>query len=302
MLFFRQALPYKDLHLTNPCCNDIIRESDMQYGGIVMKISFSTLGCPRWTFREILATAVDLGYQGIEVRGIGKDISAPSIHDFSAENLAHTREELRRLNLTIPCLDSDCCIHLRENEKAVDAEIEAYVTLAQQLGAPYVRIMATAPVPQPMGTIDEGYVRERAIRLGAMARTHGVRLLIETHGIWSDSAKLARLLSLIGSDGIGALWDVHHPYRFMGERPQTTFDNLKPWLCHTHFKDSLRTGDGYRYALPGFGDVPIAEAVRVLEAGQYAGFYSLEWVKRWDTTLEEPGIVFAHYANFMRTL
>ena len=64
----------------------------------------------------------------------------------------------------------------------------------------------------------------------------------------------------------------------------------------------LRTGDGYRYALPGFGDVPIAEAVRVLEAGQYAGFYSLEWVKRWDTTLEEPGIVFAHFANYMRTL
>ena len=39
-----------------------------------MKISFSTLGCPRWSFREIMATAVDLHYQGIEVRGIGKDI------------------------------------------------------------------------------------------------------------------------------------------------------------------------------------------------------------------------------------
>jgi len=274
----------------------------MQYGGIPVKISFSTLGCPRWSFSEITATAVDLGYQGIEVRGIGKQISAPSVPEFSGENLPRTIAELKRMNLQIPCLDSDCCIHLRENEKAVDAEIQAYVLLAERLGAPYVRIMATAPVPQPVGTVDEGYVRDRAVRLGTMAREHGVKLLIETHGVWSDSAKLARLLSLIGSEGVGALWDVHHPYRFMGEAPQTTVENLKPWLCHTHLKDSKKTGDGYRYALPGFGDVPLAEAVRALKAEDYDGFYSLEWVKRWDTTLEEPGIVFAQYANFMRTL
>ena len=39
----------------------------------------------------------------------------------------------------------------------------------------------------------------------------------------------------------------------------------------------------------------------MLKDGGYDGFYSLEWVKRWDTTLEEPGIVFAHFANYMRT-
>ena len=67
-------------------------------------------------------------------------------------------------------------------------------------------------------------------------------------------------------------------------------------------KDSTATADGYRYALPGFGDVPLEEIVGVLKDGGFEGFYSLEWVKRWDTTLEEPGIVFAHYANYMRTL
>ena len=267
-----------------------------------MKISFSTLGCPRWSLKEIMATAVDLGYQGIEVRGVGKDISVPSIPDFADQNLPHTLEVLRRMSLAIPCLDSDCCIHLRESEKAVQAEVAAYIALAEKLGTPYVRVMATAPVPQPVGTVDEGYVRERAIALGELAKEHGVKLLIETHGVWSDSEKLARLLSLIGSPSVGALWEVHHPYRFMGEKPQTTVDNLRPWLWHTHMKDSQRTSDGYRYVLPGFGDVPLAESVRTLDAVGYAGYYSLEWVKRWDTTLEEPGIVFAHFANFMRTL
>ncbi len=267
-----------------------------------MKISFSTLGCPRWSLKEIMATAVDLGYQGIEVRGVGKDISVPTVPEFSTENLPGTLATLRRMNLAIPCLDSDCCIHLRENEKAVAAEVAAYVALAEKLGTPYVRVMATAPVPQPVGTVDEPYVRERAVALGELARAHGVKLLIETHGVWSDSEKLARLLSLISSPSVGALWDVHHPYRFMGEKPETTVMNLKPWLWHTHMKDSQRSESGYRYTLPGFGDVPLAESVHTLDAVGYTGYYSLEWVKRWDTTLEEPGIVFAHFANFMRTL
>ena len=42
-----------------------------------MKISFSTLSCPRWGWGEIIASAHDLGYDGIEIRGVGKDISVP---------------------------------------------------------------------------------------------------------------------------------------------------------------------------------------------------------------------------------
>ena len=267
-----------------------------------MKISFSTLGCPHWSWREITSAAVDLGYQGIEMRGIGTDISVPVIPVFAEENLAHTMIELKRMKLQIPCLDSDCCIHLRESETAVDIEVKAYLTLAKKLGTPYVRIMAAAPVPKPVGTVDEGYVRDHVIKLSKLAQKYGVKLLIETHGIWSNTEKLARLLEDIHSDSVGALWDIHHPYRFMGETPQATCENLRPYICHTHWKDSQKTADGYRYTLPGFGDVPLEAAAKALQDIGYDGFYSLEWVKRWDTTLEEPGIVFAHYANYMRTL
>ncbi|HPJ03849.1 MAG TPA: sugar phosphate isomerase/epimerase family protein [Candidatus Limiplasma sp.] len=266
-----------------------------------MKISFSTLGCPHWSWREITSAAVDLNYQGIEMRGIGTDISVPVIPVFSENNIDHTISELKRMNLVIPCLDSDCCIHLSDSEAPVDIEVEAYLKLAKKLSTPYVRIMAAAPVPKPVGTVDEGYVREHAAKLGGIAEQYGVTLLIETNGVWSDTEKLARLLEAIDSKFVKALWDVHHPYRFKGESPQVTAGNLRPWLCHTHFKDSQKTADGYRYALPGFGDVPLEGAVHALDAIGYDGFYSLEWVKRWDTTLEEPGIVFAHYANYMRT-
>ena len=52
----------------------------------------------------------------------------------------------------------------------------------------------------------------------------------------------------------------------------------------------------------GYGDVPIFDAVELLKAKGYDGYLTLEWVKRWNPDLQEPGIVFAHYMNYMRYL
>lgn len=35
-----------------------------------MKIAFPTLGCPDWNWEDIMVAAKDLGYDGIELRGI----------------------------------------------------------------------------------------------------------------------------------------------------------------------------------------------------------------------------------------
>ena len=58
-----------------------------------MKLSFSTLGCPRWTLKEIVATAKDLGFDGVEIRGIGDKINALEIPEFWA---SHSLSDLGR--------------------------------------------------------------------------------------------------------------------------------------------------------------------------------------------------------------
>ncbi|MDR2658237.1 MAG: sugar phosphate isomerase/epimerase [Oscillospiraceae bacterium] len=267
-----------------------------------MKISFSTLGCPRWSWQDITATARDLGYDGVEVRGIGQDISAPSIPQFAPDAIPSTRAQLDRMNLTIPCLASECTLHQRDAAARTAKEVTAYIKLAKALGVPYIRLMGAAAVPHPMGTVDAGFVREEAQKFGEEAAAAGVILLLETHGVWSDSEKLARLLEEVSSPAVQALWDVHHPYRYHGEKPRVTWDNLGRYIRHAHLKDSRMEAGVLRYALPGYGDVPFEEAVGLMESGGYKGFYSLEWVKRWDLTLEEPGIVFAHFVNIMRSL
>ena len=64
-------------------------------------------------------------------------------------------------------------------------------------------------------------------------------------------------------------------------------------------KDSLKINGEIKYKMMGYGDVPVMQAMDELKKSGYDGFISLEWLKRWNPDLQEPGIVFAHYKSYM---
>ena len=66
-----------------------------------MKISFSTLACPDYSWSDIYPMAKDLGFDGIEVRGIGAETCALYAEPFTAAKLDSTIEKLNKLNFLI---------------------------------------------------------------------------------------------------------------------------------------------------------------------------------------------------------
>ena len=74
------------------------------------------------------------------------------------------------------------------------------------------------------------------------------------------------------SDNIGALWDIHHPYRFQDERPGETVQNLGAYIKYTHIKDSVMEDGKVSYRLIGEGDLPIEEAMLALRSINYEGY------------------------------
>ena len=68
-----------------------------------MKISFSTLACPDFSWTDIYSMAKDFGFDGIEIRGLGNEIFSVNAQPFKAENLPKTIEKLKSLGLEIPC-------------------------------------------------------------------------------------------------------------------------------------------------------------------------------------------------------
>ena len=266
-----------------------------------MKISFSTLGCPQWSWEDIVATAKDFGFNGIEVRGIGNELYVPKAKPFLDSNIQATKERLAKLNLEIPCLTSSCYLFDKSKREFYLNEGREYVDLAMRLGTPFVRVLGDES-PEPKGAVDFDYIAESLLELGKYAEGKNVKVLVETNGIFSDSDQMQRLMEKVDSPNVGVLWDIHHPFRFMHEPVEKTYAALKPFVMLVHIKDSIVENGKIKYKMQGSGDVPVKEALLLLKNNKFDGYVSLEWVKRWCIELEDPGVVFSHFVNYVRDI
>ena len=265
-----------------------------------MKISFSTLGCPDFSWSDIYSMAKDCGFHGIEMRGLGGNIFSVHAAPFKPENLAATRAQLKRLKLEICCLSSGCALRFTEKRDETVAELKEYIALAEALGTPYIRILGDLTA-EPTTDFDDEAVIEPLRKLAPIAEAAGVTLLVETNGVYSNTARLADVLAQIGSDSVAALWDLNHPYRFAGESPAETIKNLGAYVKHVHIKDSVMQDGKVAYRIIGEGDLPIDDFMSALRSVNYEGYVSLEWLKQYMPDLSDAGIVFPHYAHFMQS-
>ena len=264
-----------------------------------MKLAFSTLGCPEWDLDRIITAAREWGYDGVEWRGYQDEMELPRAPIFTAAARNETRRRFQDSALEFVCLGSsvrlsDPAPERRERERSAFA---AYAELARFLGCGLVRVFG--------GNLPSGVDRAAALpemaafvrELGEIAAEHGVTLVLETHDAFSTGAQVAELLRRADHPSVGALWDLHHPYR-QGEPPETTVQVLDPYLRHAHVKDSR---DGH-YCLMGEGDVPLARMLGLLRERGYEGWISVEWEKRWHPEIAAPEEVFPQYARRLREL
>jgi len=263
-----------------------------------MKLAFSTLGCPDFSWNDIYSMAKDLGFDGIEIRGLGDEIFAVQAQPFTEPQLSKTIKKLAELRIKIPCLSSGCSLNSSENSLKNHEEILQYIKLAAKLGTPFVRILGDLS-PQINGEVDDEVVLASIQRLIPIAEANGVTLLVETNGAYADTTRLCNLLNNIASDAVAALWDMNHPYRYMNEKPEKTVQNLGSYIKYVHIKDSVIENGKTVYKMMGEGDLPIDEMMRALQSINYEGYLSLEWGKRWATDLDDAGVVFPNFVNYM---
>ena len=59
--------------------------------------------------------------------------------------------------------------------------------------------------------------------------------------------------------------------------------------------------DKLQYVFLGKGDVPIMNALQILSADGYPGFYSFEWEKLWHPEIAEPELALADYPQAIKS-
>ncbi len=260
-----------------------------------MKIAFSTLGCPNYSFKDICIMAKDLGFQGIEVRQIdSENVRSP----FAPDKCEETAKRLRTMRLGVPCLSTGCCLNDVEKKAENRKEILGYIDTAFAIGTPYVRVLVEETAA-PKSVVDDDVVYNELMELIPYAEEKNVTILLETSGAYGDTERLRALLDRVQSDYIGALWDMHHPYRYFHEKPEKTLQNLGAYIKHVHIKDSVISDGKTVYKILGEGDLPLDDMLLALRSINYEGFVSLEWIKQWAPDLMDADIVFPQFVNFM---
>ena len=262
-------------------------------------LSFSTLGCPAWTFSQAIQHASANNYQGIEIRGIKGDLDLPNQPIFSATNLASTSREVADKNLKIVNLGSSANLHfldLAKRQKNLD-EAKKYIELANQLACPFIRVFPN-DLPKDQ---DEKATVETIINslreLGDYAKNSGVKVLLESHGKVIKSDMLLHIMQEANHQNVGLVWDFFNMWSVTKEAPAEMYQQLKKYIFHTHIKDAILTEKGETYTLLGEGNSPVKEALHALKSGGYAGYYSFEWEKLWHPEIQEPEIALPHFAK-----
>ena len=264
-----------------------------------MKLAFSTLGCPDWSWKEIYATAFDIGFDGIEIRGLENEMYLPDFPKFSDNNLC----KIKRIfsgSTKISMLTSGAVIGNPKSAEPFYREATEYIDLAKKLEVPFVRLMIS-PQPYPTET-DYDFGVKQYQKICDYAKDSGVTPLIETNGILADTKRMKQFIIDTNRENSGVLWDINHPFHYFGESISESAQNIGDKLRYLHIKDSEKVGEKVVYRMAGYGDIPFIELIAELRKLQFEGYLSLEWVKRWLPELEEPGIVFSHYLNYMKRL
>ena len=260
-----------------------------------MKLSFSTRGWHDNTFEEFCDIAVDLGFGGIELHNINNRLFTDrdgAFHDYAA---AATLRRLYEKKLRLPCIDSLCDIADDKAEETTLDEIRRCMGVAANLHIPNVRIKAMSGDASSMDDI-----AARIAQILPQAQEQGITILIETSGLFSNTALLREMLNRFASDNLAALWNMNSAYFGCGESSETIIQNLGAYLKHVIFYDGVRTQNGVEFCLAGEGELPIKEMMLALRSVNYDGFISLVWDPKWCVELDDMEIIFSQYVNFMK--
>lgn len=267
-----------------------------------MKLAFSTLGCPDWTFDEVLDRAQAMGFDAIELRGVNGRMRADEIEVFAPENREATMKKVADHRLVIRSFGASASFHdparledsLHDGRTAVD--------LCAAIGVPFVRVFGNNI--DPKSTTLRGQVQrvaEGIRRLCDYAKDKPVTILLEVHGDFNSAERILTTYDLVARDNLAILWDVAHSDVVDRGDFMSFWQPVKHLIRHVHIKDHRRVeGGSPQLCSVGEGDIPLREIVLQLERDGYDGYYSLEWEKKWHPELRDAEEEFPAYVQFMK--
>lgn len=295
-----------------------------------LKIAFSTLACPDWTWHDVVKYGPEYGFDGVEVRLLSRETNLLINPDLQPSQWPQRQRELADAGFRVAGLASS--IRFDDPNPAVRAEQldigRRYLDLAVALGAEFIRVFGDLLPPESDATARQtafDWIAKGLRDLGELAQPLGIDILLETHGDFSASPPAAEVMQRVDHSSVGLVWDTHHPWRFFNEPLEESWERLRQWTRHTHWKDSVLLPESYSqtpekqaaaqaasslmaghrhadYVLFLGGEFPSRECLKLLLDSGYNGWHSLEWEKMWHPELLGPEVALPLFPQKLRFL
>lgn len=266
-------------------------------------LSFSTLGCPDWSFDKMVNFAKDNGYQGLEIRTIKRQMDLPKCDTFNTkEKIAEANKFVKDKGIKIVNLGASTALHhsnIAERKKNID-EAKQFIDLAAQLKCPYIRVFPNVFPKEQERVATMDLIAKGLLELGDYSKGTNVTVLLETHGEVIKSDDLAIIMKNAEHTHVGLIWDIVNMWAVTKEPPATVYQKLRKYIRHAHIKDLNLVNGKEQYTLLGKGEAPIFEGIDVLAKDGYTGYFSFEWEKLWHPEIAEPEVALADYPNVMK--
>jgi sugar phosphate isomerase/epimerase len=270
----------------------------------VIKLAFSTLGCPNWQLSQIVETAARLGYDGVELRAVDGSLDLLSRPEFQPQQIRATRAQFEDRNIEVCCLDTSCAFHSRDQQERstqIDVAV-AHAELAAEFRAPFIRVF---PDKIQVGATREetrDYIVESLTKIAE--RLPGeVTVALETHGDFAKTETSREIATLVNHPQVRLIWDVANSVA-AGDSIIQASQTVQPFLSHIHLRDAEPVADSEHWlpVLAGNGKVSFEETLEAIDKSNYNGYVSFEWEKYWHPEIEEPEVALPNFINAIRKL
>ena len=167
-------------------------------------------------------------------------------------------------------------VNITDDFDAHLARMDRAVWVAQQLGAPFIRVFSFFLTADQRPEDHRDEVVRRMAALAQRAEAGGVVMLHENEkGIFGDvPERVFDLVTAVNSPALRLAWDAAN-YVQVGVVPfPEAYELLRPYTDYIQIKDAkLGTGE---VVVAGAGDGRVPDTIRALAADGFDGFFSME--------------------------
>ena len=245
-----------------------------------MKYVFSDKNVKATSFIELCSITHDYGFAGFEIYDAFKEKTEHTDSIFSSATRSGSKRKLINRHISVSALKfaGSVCNLTDEND------LVKYVDYAVRSGSENViiEICKDADIQVILNKISP------AVK---MAETLGVKILIETVGVYSSTEKVLSIINEFRTASLGVCWNVRETYFTGGESADKTIQTLGAYINYVRIGDRKNGKD----VLIGDGDLPVAEFLNALKSLNYDGFVSVEWNEEYT----DYDIVLTHFINYM---